>query len=600
MKVSHIIGTTVLALAGLGGAGYLYHQAQQIDNTRLERAVSLVQTLQGLDSRWSVELLKVSSNPQAHFDGLAAISPEVRRTSRELKNIARRDKAVTSALRSSILGYVSRLDGKSERVERFKSAYAIVRNSERYLPVAAQLVSARTGEFKQAVLDKSVRSYHTDLKNYFISPSEIEKQRILLNLTDLGSGRERYPPTLRSALGNFLAHALVLMEQKGPLNELRTSATTLAATNVASTLIDDIRGVITARSVTRTNTERMALGVAFATVLGCVIAMTLMMRSGTPRVAPERSDASLKPGPDSGAYEDLDATLFVGERSAAPVTPTPPAIAAITPPAAAVQQDALEQIRSEFLLQLVRGTARRLGSHVGLMKEVYAEVSRGVAESQANLVVGDTRTANSAIIETKATLGELGDLLDLNSVPKLIDATTRTVATVERASVDFYASLTSLVETEREAFDVVAAIERALSNEGDVSGIAYSKSLTEVEAVNGSSDEMTAAFRAIVENAREELAKKDGERVIKVQSAEELGAISVTFTDNGGGMESHVRQSCTEPFFTTKQQHQGLGLSAAEYVVRKHGGRLSINSMADRGTVVRVLLPAQGEELPPE
>lgn len=594
MKASGIIATAVLTLAGLGGAGYLYNQAQQIDNTRLERAVSLVQTLQGLDSRWSVELLKVSSDPQAHFDGLAAISPEVRRNSRELKTIARRDKAVTSELRSSILGYVSRLDGKSERVERFKSAYAIVRNSERYLPVAAQLVSARTGEFKQAVLDKSVRSYHTDLKNYFISPSEIEKQRIMLNLNDLGSGREQYPPTLRSALGNFLAHALVLVQQKGPLNELRASATGLDAANVASTLIDDIRGLITSRTTTRTSTERMSLGVAFITLLGCAIAITLMMRSGAPRVAPARAGVAPNPETDSGAYENLDTTVFVGARAAAPTAPV------VQPVVRPKEQDAREQIRNEFLLQLVRGTARRLGSHVGLMKEVYAEVSRGVAESQANLVVGDTRTANSAIIETKATLGELGDLLDLNSVPKLIDATSRTINTVERASVGFYDSLTSMVESERGAFNVVEAIERALKNEGDVSGIAYSKSLVDVDPVNGSSDEMTAAFRAIVENAREELSEKGDEGVIKVQTADELGAISITFTDNGRGMENNVRQSCTEPFFTTKEEHQGLGLSAAEYVVRKHGGRLSVNSMSGRGTVVRILLPAQGEELPPE
>ena len=223
-----------------------------------------------------------------------------------------------------------------------------------------------------------------------------------------------------------------------------------------------------------------------------------------------------------------------------------------------------------------------------------------MAESQANLVVGDTRTANSAIIETKTTLGELGDLLDLNSVPKLIDATNRTINTVERASIGFHESLANLVESERGPFDVVKSIESAINNDGDASGIAYSKSLVEVDPVNGSAEEMTAAFAAIVENAREELTEKGDEGVIKVQTAEELGAISITFTDNGRGMGNDVRQSCTEPFFATKEARQGLGLSSAEYVVRKHGGRLSVNSMTGRGTVVRVFLPAQGEELPPE
>jgi hypothetical protein len=227
MNATKIISAAVLTLAGLAGAGYVYMQSQAIDNTRLERAVALVQTLQGLDGRWSVELLKVNANPEAHFDGLAAISPEVTRHSRELKKIARTEEAVPPALKAALMGYLSRLDSKGERVERFKSAYAIVRNSERYLPLAVQMVSARTGEFQQASLDQSVQTYLADLNSYFQTPDDAEKGRILGNLGKLRAGRDQYPPTLRSALGNFIAHALVLVAQTGPLNELLASATDL-------------------------------------------------------------------------------------------------------------------------------------------------------------------------------------------------------------------------------------------------------------------------------------------------------------------------------------------------------------------------------------
>ena len=587
MKASGVIALVVFTLAGLGGGGFLYMQARAIDNTGLERAVSHIQSLQGLDSRWSVELMKVSNDPQAHFDGLAAISPQVTRLSGELKNIARRDSSVTPDLKAALQSYVSRLAGKSERVERFKSAYAIVRNSERYLPIAMQLVVARSGEFKQTVLERSVSTNHTDLKNYFITPSAIEKGRILTSLNGLRAEDAQYPPTLRSALGNFIAHAVVLMEQKGPLQELLSAATSLVEANAATTLIEDLTSHINTRSDERMLYERLSMGVAFVTLLGLAMGVTLSLRVprgsalAEPRSRPEADMSATV----NGQFRDLDAT--VAGPSAQAVVPAPAV-------------DLSDQIRTEFLLQLVRATARRLGSHMELMKQVYDEVSKGVAASQACLVVGDTHTANSAIIETKATLGELGDLLDLNSVPMLIDATGRTIKIVERASSGFHDSMRPIIESQRSAFDLVESIEEALALVGGVSGVAITKSLMAVQDVNGSAEEMIAAMRCIIDNSLEAIGDKGDAGTITVQTGEELGAIAVTFTDNGQGMDAETRQVCTDAFFTTKEGHEGLGLSTAEYIIRKHGGRLTLNSVAGRGTIVRILLPADGEELPPE
>lgn len=606
MNATKIIAAAVLTLGGLAGAGYVYMQSQAIDNSRLDRAIALVQTLQGLDGRWSVELLKVNANPEAHFDGLAAISPEVMRHSKELKKIARTEPAVPPELKASLMGYLSRLDSKGERVERFKSAYAIVRNSQRYLPLAVQMVSVRTGEFQQASLDRSVQTYLADVNGYAQTPSDAEKGRILANLSKLRAGRDQYPPTLRSALGNFIAHALVLVAQTGPLNELLASATDLEAASVATVLIEDITALTTMRTAERVGLERMAFGIAVATLIVLVMFVAFARRpaSAGPQLAGAvtANGTLIQASPDAPTalgYQahDPDATVAApaGRGAPAPVAPVAP------PPAATRTVDMREQIQTEFLAQLVRATARRLGSHIGLMKEVYGEVSKGVAESQANLVVGDNRTANSAIIETKATLGELGDLLDLNSVPKLVEATTRTIEEVDRASTGFHASIQSRIETERAPFDVAECVEMALKLSGiDDGQVTVRKNLVKVGEANGSIDEMAAAFRCILDNAREELTGSENPGAVTVQTTEELGAITVTISDNGGGIDPETRQTCTQAFVSTKDEHEGLGLSVAEYIIRKHGGRLSLNSVLGKGTVVRVVLPADGDELPPE
>jgi GAF domain-containing protein/anti-sigma regulatory factor (Ser/Thr protein kinase) len=71
------------------------------------------------------------------------------------------------------------------------------------------------------------------------------------------------------------------------------------------------------------------------------------------------------------------------------------------------------------------------------------------------------------------------------------------------------------------------------------------------------------------------------------------GAVTVTVMDTGLGMPEDVRLRAHEPFFTTKGvKSQGLGLSVAFGITRRHGGELSIQSEPGEGTTVRVTLPA--------
>jgi PAS domain S-box-containing protein len=68
--------------------------------------------------------------------------------------------------------------------------------------------------------------------------------------------------------------------------------------------------------------------------------------------------------------------------------------------------------------------------------------------------------------------------------------------------------------------------------------------------------------------------------------------VNLKIEDNGKGMDEETRSRVFEPFFTTKFQGRGLGMAAAYGIVKNHNGWLSIESELDRGTIIRVYLPA--------
>ena len=73
--------------------------------------------------------------------------------------------------------------------------------------------------------------------------------------------------------------------------------------------------------------------------------------------------------------------------------------------------------------------------------------------------------------------------------------------------------------------------------------------------------------------------------------------VEIRVSDSGTGMTEQVRSRAIEPFFTTKQvgHGTGLGLSQVYGVARESGGTLFIESEADKGTVIRLVLPAPND-----
>ena len=111
---------------------------------------------------------------------------------------------------------------------------------------------------------------------------------------------------------------------------------------------------------------------------------------------------------------------------------------------------------------------------------------------------------------------------------------------------------------------------------------------------------MELACKNILSNARQAM---NGQGVIEiVSSASNAHRVQLEFRDTGQGMVRDEVARAFDPFFTSRDEPSGmgLGLSVAHGIVRSHGGALTLESRAGRGTMVRMTLPVEAVSESPE
>jgi PAS domain S-box-containing protein len=124
----------------------------------------------------------------------------------------------------------------------------------------------------------------------------------------------------------------------------------------------------------------------------------------------------------------------------------------------------------------------------------------------------------------------------------------------------------------------------------------------EPAVVYANSAQLRQVIINLVTNASEALGNTGG--VISISVArmidqEAIGRLStnqsrwvrLTIRDTGPGMTPEVLSKIFDPFFTTKSSGRGLGLAAAQGIIRSHDGLINVTSVPGKGTDFEILLP---------
>ena len=102
----------------------------------------------------------------------------------------------------------------------------------------------------------------------------------------------------------------------------------------------------------------------------------------------------------------------------------------------------------------------------------------------------------------------------------------------------------------------------------------------------------------LIRNALESMEDKpSGERLIQLTLRRtETADIQLSIRDYGRGMTADQLDWLFHPFFTTKEDGMGMGLTISHSIVQAHGGRLWAEAAAGGGTIFYMVLPADDRE----
>jgi len=151
------------------------------------------------------------------------------------------------------------------------------------------------------------------------------------------------------------------------------------------------------------------------------------------------------------------------------------------------------------------------------------------------------------------------------------------------------------VEPRRESFrvaDVAREVWEVIGGSIRGSGIRYDVDCGDVRVAAD-----RAQFRRVIVNlVQNAVQAQNGTGAVRVSAAREGSQVNVRVDDEGPGIGEEIRERVFEPFFTTRQQGSGLGLSIARDLVERNGGSLSLEPRIPMGVSVVSSWPAgEGE-----
>lgn len=132
-----------------------------------------------------------------------------------------------------------------------------------------------------------------------------------------------------------------------------------------------------------------------------------------------------------------------------------------------------------------------------------------------------------------------------------------------------------------------------ISHQVPVTGVqivkAYEPGLPTLE---GDSDQLRQVFTNLILNGLQAMPQGGTLRIV-TELDKVRGRCRITITDSGSGIAPENLQQIFNPFFTTKANGTGLGLSVSYGIIKDHGGLIEVYSELEKGSSFTVSVPVK-------
>ncbi len=249
----------------------------------------------------------------------------------------------------------------------------------------------------------------------------------------------------------------------------------------------------------------------------------------------------------------------------------------------------------------------------GIMRD-FGETSNELARSRKNLLqaermvmvgelaAGVAHTIRNPFTSIKMRMFSLGRSLQLSVTQQEdLQVISDEIARIDRIVENFleFARPPKLRLKECSLNEVVNSVSTLLEYRLKAYNVAlHYHHQPELPKVRVDVDRIKEALVNLVINACE--AMEDGGHINITEHLEnhpKLGEVmAIRVSDNGPGIAEAIIDKVTTPFFTTKEDGSGLGLSIVVRIVREHNGKFIVFSKMGEGTQCVILLPIKGDD----
>jgi len=207
----------------------------------------------------------------------------------------------------------------------------------------------------------------------------------------------------------------------------------------------------------------------------------------------------------------------------------------------------------------------KMGNHFQLLNLVVNSLKRTVSESKETLMLQET--VEKAIELTRG-------FSDYNQVPTCF------------SPVGLMDIFQGVVMTRRTSFDK--------------KGVTFDSQIhpsVDGAVIQGDPYLLELALGNVLQNALE-ATETSGQVTLQAsvkRAGDSSSVATILVVDSGCGIDESAMPNVTAPFFSSKKNHDGLGLSMASRFVEMHAGILRITSTLGKGTRVSIVLPIEAE-----